>query len=36
MIENMFVGIVVITVLGVLSTFFLQECERLLIPWRRD
>lgn len=36
MIENMFVGIVVITVLGVLSTLFLQECERLLIPWRRD
>lgn len=36
MIENMFVGIIVITVLGVLSTFFLQECERLLIPWRRD
>ena len=36
MVEQMFVGIIVITVLGVLSTFFLHECERLLIPWRRD
>lgn len=36
MVENMFVGIIVITVLGVLSTFLLHECERLLIPWRRD
>jgi NitT/TauT family transport system permease protein len=35
-IENMFVGIIVITVLGVLSTLFLHECERLLVPWRRD
>ena len=26
----------VITILGVLSTLFLHECERLLIPWRRD
>jgi ABC-type nitrate/sulfonate/bicarbonate transport system permease component len=32
----MFVGIIVITVLGVLSTLFLHECERLLVPWRRD
>jgi len=36
MVERMFVGIIVITVLGVLSTFFLHECERLLVPWRRE
>ena len=36
MVENMFVGIIVITALGVLSTFLLHEFERLLIPWRRD
>ncbi len=35
-VENMFVGIIVITVLGVVSTFFLHECERILIPWRND
>jgi len=35
-VENMFVGIIVITVLGVLSTLFLHEVERLLVPWRRD
>ena len=35
-VENMFVGIIVVTVLGVLSTLFLHECERLLVPWRRD
>ncbi|MSP77551.1 MAG: ABC transporter permease [Rhodospirillaceae bacterium] len=35
-IEKMFVGIIVITILGVLTTFLLHECERLLIPWRRD
>jgi len=34
-IENMFVGIVVITVLGVVSTFLLKELERLCIPWRQ-
>lgn len=34
-IENMFVGIIVITVLGVVSTFLLKELERLLIPWKR-
>jgi ABC-type nitrate/sulfonate/bicarbonate transport system permease component len=34
-IENMFVGIIVITVLGVVSTFLLKELERVLIPWRR-
>jgi ABC-type nitrate/sulfonate/bicarbonate transport system permease component len=35
-IENMFVGIIVITVLGVLSTFLLKELERYLIPWKRN
>ena len=35
-VENMFVGIIVITVLGVLSTLFLHEVERLLVPWKRD
>ncbi len=35
-IEKMFVGIIVITILGVLTTFLLHEGERLLIPWRRD
>jgi ABC-type nitrate/sulfonate/bicarbonate transport system permease component len=35
-IENMFVGIIVITVLGVLTTFVLKELERVLIPWRRE
>jgi NitT/TauT family transport system permease protein len=34
-IENMFVGIIVITVLGVLSTFVLKELERFFIPWKR-
>ena len=36
MIEKMFVGIIVITVLGVASTFALKELERLCIPWRKD
>ncbi len=35
-VENMFVGIIVVTILGVLTTFLLHECERLLIPWRYD
>jgi hypothetical protein len=25
----------VVTILGVLSTFLLHECERLLVPWRQ-
>lgn len=33
-VEQMFVGIIVITILGVLSTFLLKELERLCIPWR--
>ena len=36
MVENMFVGIIVVTILGVLSTFLLHELERRLIPWRYD
>lgn len=35
-IENMFVGIIVITVLGVVTTFILREIERAVIPWRRE
>ena len=35
-IENMFVGIIVITVLGVVFTFLLNELERVLMPWRRE
>jgi ABC-type nitrate/sulfonate/bicarbonate transport system permease component len=35
-IEKMFVGIIVITVLGVLSTLLLKELERVCIPWRKE
>ena len=35
-VENMFVGIIVVTILGVLSTFLLHEVERLLVPWRQE
>ena len=35
-IENMFVGIITITVLGVLTTLLLREIERLAMPWRRE
>jgi len=35
-IEKMFVGIIVITVLGVVFTFALKELERVMIPWRRE
>jgi ABC-type nitrate/sulfonate/bicarbonate transport system permease component len=34
-VENMFVGIIVVTILGVLATFLLHELERRLIPWRQ-
>ena len=34
-VENMFVGIIVVTILGVLTTFLLHKCERLLVPWRQ-
>lgn len=35
-VENMFVGIIVITILGVGSAFLLRECERYLMPWQGD
>ena len=35
-IENMFVGIIVITILGLAASFLLREAERFLIPWRRQ
>ena len=35
-IEKMFVGIIVITVLGVVFTTALKEVERLCIPWRKE
>jgi ABC-type nitrate/sulfonate/bicarbonate transport system permease component len=35
-IENMFVGLIVITVLGVVATAILKELEHALIPWRRE
>jgi NitT/TauT family transport system permease protein len=35
LVENMFVGVIVITVLGVVSTFLLRECENYFVPWRR-
>jgi NitT/TauT family transport system permease protein len=35
-IEKMFVGIIVITVLGVVFTAALKEVERLCIPWRKE
>lgn len=35
-IEQMFVGIIIVTLLGVVTTVLLKEIERYLIPWRRD
>ena len=35
-VENMFVGIIAITFLGVGSTFLLKEAERYFIPWRQE
>lgn len=35
-VDKMFVGIIVITVLGVMSTFLLREFERHLLPWRHE
>jgi NitT/TauT family transport system permease protein len=35
-VENMFVGIIVITVLGVVTTLVLREIERWAIPWRKE
>jgi len=34
-IENMFVGIIVITILGLAFTLLLKEMERWALPWRR-
>jgi ABC-type nitrate/sulfonate/bicarbonate transport system permease component len=36
LVDRMFVGIIVITVLGVVTTALLREGERYLIPWRRE
>jgi NitT/TauT family transport system permease protein len=36
LVDRMFVGIIVITILGVVSTALLHECENYLIPWRRE
>jgi NitT/TauT family transport system permease protein len=36
MIEDMFVGIIVITILGVLTNLVLRELERLAVPWRNE
>jgi NitT/TauT family transport system permease protein len=36
LVEKMFVGIIVITILGVVSTLVLRQCERYFIPWMRD
>ncbi len=33
-VEDMFVGIIVITMLGVATTQVLKECERYFLPWR--
>ena len=35
-VETMYVGILVISVLGVLFTVVLNELEQVIIPWRRD
>ena len=35
-VENMFVGIIVITVLGIVTTRLLHEVEMLIIPWKRE
>ncbi len=35
-IENMFVGIIVITLLGLVSTFLLKETERRMLPWKKS
>ncbi len=35
-VETMYVGILVISVLGVLFTVLMNELEQVIIPWRRD
>jgi len=34
-VERMFVGIIVITILGVVTTYLLKELEAWLVPWRQ-
>jgi ABC-type nitrate/sulfonate/bicarbonate transport system permease component len=36
LVENMFVGIIVITILGFFSNVALREVERFCIPWRPE
>ena len=36
LVENMFVGIIVITILGFFSNIALREVERFCIPWRSE
>ncbi len=35
-VEDMFVGIIVVTILGVISTALLREVERRAMPWRQE
>ncbi len=35
-IERLFVGLVVVSFLGYALSLLMDECERLLVPWRRD
>ena len=35
-VETMYVGILVISVLGVLFTVVMNELEQVIIPWRSD
>lgn len=35
-VENMFAGLIIIMILGVLTTFGLQALERKLLPWQRE
>jgi len=35
-VDNMFVGIVVIGILGLITTVLFQEIERKVIPWKAE
>lgn len=35
-VENMYAGLIIIMMLGVLTTFGLQALERCLLPWQKD
>jgi NitT/TauT family transport system permease protein len=35
-VENMFVGIIIITILGLVTTIILKELERWILPWREE